>query len=45
MALGISRGSAYQAAHTGDIDTIRIGDRLLAVTASLRRQLKLTEAA
>jgi hypothetical protein len=39
--LGISRGSAYQAAQNGEIDVIRIGHRMRAVSASLRRRLRL----
>jgi len=33
--LGISRGSAYTAAHTGEIPTIRVGERLLVPVARL----------
>ena len=35
----MSRGSVYQAAHSGDIDVIRIGHRIKAVTAPLRKKL------
>lgn len=37
--LGISRGSAYEAARRGDIPTIRLGRRLVVPTAALRRLL------
>jgi excisionase family DNA binding protein len=40
-ALGISRGSAYEAAKNGQIPTIRIGRRLVVPTAALRRMLML----
>lgn len=40
-ALGISRGSAYEAARSGDLPTIRIGRRLVVPTAALRRMLAL----
>jgi hypothetical protein len=43
MALGVSRGSAYAAASRGEIDTIRIGRSIRAVSASLRRRLGLKE--
>ncbi len=33
--LGVSRGSAYEAARTGELPTIRIGRRLLVPTARL----------
>lgn len=33
--MGISRGSAYQAARTGEIPTIRVGRRILVPTARL----------
>ncbi len=33
--LGISRGSAYKAAETGEIPTIRVGKRLLVPVARL----------
>jgi excisionase family DNA binding protein len=42
--LGISRGSAYEAARTGELPTIRIGRRLVVPTAALRRMLALDEA-
>lgn len=41
MVLGVARSSAYQAAHRGEIPTIRIGRRLLVPTAELRRMLAL----
>jgi excisionase family DNA binding protein len=37
--LGISRNLAYQAAHSGDLPTIRIGRRLLVPKAALERML------
>ena len=37
--LGISRGSAYEAARRGDIPTIRIGKRLIVPVAALQRML------
>lgn len=44
--LGISRGSAYEAARSGDLPTIRIGRRLMVPTAALRKMLALdTEVA
>lgn len=41
LILGLSKASAYEAAHRGEIPTIRIGRRLLVPTAALRRMLKL----
>jgi len=38
-ALGISRWSAYQAAKSGQLPTIRIGRRLLVPVAALDRML------
>ena len=37
--LGISRGSAYQAAKRGQIPTIQVGRRLLVPVAPLRRMV------
>jgi excisionase family DNA binding protein len=37
--LRLSRGSAYEAARTGQIPTIRIGRRLLVPRAALLRML------
>jgi len=37
--LGISRGSAYEAARSGELPVIRIGRRLLVPTALLLRML------
>jgi hypothetical protein len=37
--LGVSRGSAYEAARRGEIPTIRIGHRLVVPTAALLRML------
>lgn len=39
--LGLSKASAYHAAQTGEIPTIRIGRRLVVPTAALRRLLQL----
>jgi hypothetical protein len=39
VALGVSRGAAYQAARTGEIETVRIGKLFRAVTAPLRKRL------
>ncbi len=39
--LGLSKCSTYDAAHRGEIPTIRIGRRLLVPTAALRRMLQL----
>ena len=44
LVLDMSRGSVYEAARNGDIDTIRVGHRIKAVSASLRRKLKLDAA-
>ena len=38
--LGISRGSAYEAAKTGELPVIRIGKRLLVSREILRRMLE-----
>lgn len=38
--LGISKGSAYEAARTGKIPTIRIGRRLIVPRAALDRMLE-----
>lgn len=43
--LGLSRGSAYEAAKRGDLPTIRIGRRYLVPTAPLRRMLGLDQEA
>jgi excisionase family DNA binding protein len=37
--VGISRASAYQAANSGDLPTVRIGRRLLVPVAQLKRML------
>ena len=37
--LGLSRGSAYQAARTGELPTIRIGHRLIVPVAALEKLL------
>jgi excisionase family DNA binding protein len=41
LALGISRGSAYEAARSGELPTIRLGRRLVCPTAAIRRMLAL----
>ncbi|MDQ3476864.1 MAG: helix-turn-helix domain-containing protein [Actinomycetota bacterium] len=41
--LGLSKCSTYDAAHRGEIPTIRIGRRLLVPTAALRRLLELDD--
>ncbi len=41
--LGLARASAYEAAHRGDIPTLRVGRRLLVPTAALRRMLCLDD--
>jgi excisionase family DNA binding protein len=37
--LGVGRNKAYEAAHSGEIPTIRIGKRLLVPRAALERLL------
>ena len=37
--LGISRGAAYEAARTGELPTVRIGNRLLVPIAALHKIL------
>jgi hypothetical protein len=44
IALGISRTGAYNAAEKGEIETIRIGRRWVAITAPLRQKLKIDAA-
>lgn len=39
VILGISRATAYEAAQSGQIPTLRIGRRLLVPTHALRRML------
>jgi hypothetical protein len=41
MALGLRRGSAYAAAKRNEIDVIRFGRSVKAVTAPLRKRLGL----
>ncbi len=38
-ALGLSRSTAYQAAKTGDLPTLRVGRKLVVPTARLLRLL------
>ena len=42
-ALGIGRNSAYAAARTGAIHTIKVGKRLLVPIASLQKMLNAPE--
>jgi hypothetical protein len=44
-ALNLSRGAAYAAAKRGDIETIRIGKLVRAVSAPLRKRLGIEEVA
>ncbi len=37
--LGIGRNSAYEAAHSGEIPTVRIGRRLVVPKAALEKML------
>ena len=37
--LGISRGTAYSAVHSGDLPSIRFGTRLVIPSAALKRLL------
>ena len=41
ILLDLSRGAAYEAAKRGEIETVRYGKSIKAVSASLRRRLKL----
>lgn len=41
--LGLCKASAYAAAASGEIPTIRVGRRLLVPTAALRRLLQLDD--
>lgn len=41
QALGIGRSTAYNGARSGEIPTIRVGDRYLVPTAALRKMLGL----
>lgn len=43
--LGIGRNQAYQAAARGDLPTVRLGGRILVLTAPLRRMLGAEEPA
>ena len=43
--LNLAKASAYEAAHRGELPTIRVGRRLLVPTAALRRMLQLDEPA
>ena len=39
-ALGVTRNSAYQAAHAGELPVVKIGRRLLVPKAALNRLLE-----
>jgi hypothetical protein len=39
LVLGLSRGSTYKAAREGQIDVVRFGHRIRAVTGPLRKKL------
>jgi hypothetical protein len=45
MALGVSRNTLYEAAVSGDIDTIKVGRSIRAVSATLRKRLGLDKDA
>jgi excisionase family DNA binding protein len=45
IVLGLAKASAYEAAHRGELPTIRVGRRLLVPTAALRRMLQIDEPA
>jgi excisionase family DNA binding protein len=45
VVFNISRSTAYEAARTGEIKTIRVGRRMLVPTAWVRRTLELDAAA
>jgi hypothetical protein len=40
-ALGRSRNASYEAARRGEIETVRVGHRLVVPSAWLRRQLQI----
>ena len=42
-ALGIGRNAAYEAARTGQLPTIRIGERILVPVAALERMLRVEQ--
>jgi hypothetical protein len=37
--MGVGRNAAYASVHRGDVETMRAGDRILVLTAPLRRKL------
>jgi excisionase family DNA binding protein len=39
LILGVSRNSAYQAAHTGELPTIKIGKRLLVPRVAFEKMV------
>ena len=45
LALRMSRGSVYEAARRGEIDIVRYGRLIRAVTSPLRKRLGLDDAA
>ena len=44
LVLDMSKGSVYEAAHSGDIDVIKIGSRYKVPTAPLRKKLGIEAA-
>jgi excisionase family DNA binding protein len=45
MALGVSRGTAYEAVRSGQIPTVRLGRRLLVPIDALQALLKVEASA
>lgn len=45
MAIGSSRNATYDMVKRGEIDVVRVGRKIRAVSASLRRKLQLEETA
>ena len=39
ILLGIGRAAAYKAYHSGEIECVRVGRRILVITAALRKKL------
>jgi hypothetical protein len=37
--MGVGRNAAYASVRRGDVETMRVGDRILVLTAPLRRKL------
>jgi hypothetical protein len=44
-ALGVSRGAIYAAAARNEIEVVRIGKSIKAISAALRKQLRIDDAA